>query len=239
MPAVARDRNPDATKLSHYVGYASPLVRIPSRSRRSSLGILALGAFAAVVAFAGDAQPARSASAPAASRVDEAVRDLDFATIAQPGVTCTGALTAGAPGSIGITGGQSALLDEATVARLTVDPEVLYADLDGDGGDEAVVQATCSYGANGEQDAVQVWSVVGRLPVLVDTVIGAPDAVADGSRFPPPVVDVAVEGGELVVRFGVYDDDAPHCCPSSQAAVTYQLDRGLTVVGDPEVGPLA
>ncbi len=214
-------------------------MRIPSRSRRSSLGILSLGVFAAVVAFAGDAQPARSASAPAASRVDDAVRELDFATIAQPGVTCSGALTAGAPGSIGIAGGRSALLDEATLARLTVDPDVLYADLDGDGDDEAVVQATCAYGANGEQDTVQVWSVLGRLPVLVDTVTGAPDPVADGSRFPPPVLDVAVDGGELVVTFGVYDAAAPHCCPSHRAAVTYRLDRGLAVVGDPEIEPLA
>jgi hypothetical protein len=150
-------------------------------------------------------------------------------------VVCSDALPETAPPSIGITAGESPLLDDATFTRLEVDPEVLYADLDGDGDDEAVVRATCEFGANGAEDTVQVWSANGRLPLLVDTVTGPPGSVADDSRFPPSLLDVAVDGDELLITFGVYDDDAPHCCPTSEAVVTYELDGGLSVVGRPQV----
>lgn len=236
---MARDRNPDATEPSHDVRYRPPVVRTPSRSRRSTLSLLALGALAAVAALAADAQPTRpAAAAPAEPAPGDDVRDLDFAAIAQPGVACSDALPGATPRTIGVAAGESALLDEANLAQLTVDPEVLYGDLDGDGRDEAVVRSTCAYGANGAEDTVQVWSANGRLPMLVDTITGAPDSVADDSRFPPPVLDVAVDGDELQVTFGVYADDAPNCCPSSQAVVTYGLDGGLSVVGRPRVEPI-
>jgi hypothetical protein len=209
------------------------------RPRRSTLTLLVLGVLAAVVAVAGNSQPTRpAAAAPADTAPSDEVRGLDFSTIGQPGVACSDALPGAAPLSIGVTAGESALLDEGTFARLEVDPDVLYADLDGDGDDEAVVRATCSFGANGAEETVQVWSANGRLPLLVDTVTGPPRSVAGGSRFPPSLLDVAVDGGELQITFGVYDDDAPHCCPTSEAVVTYELDGGLSVVGRPQVRPI-
>jgi hypothetical protein len=235
---VPRDRNPDATEPSHHIRYRPPVVRTASRPRRSTLTLLALGVLAAVVAVAGNTQPTQPAAAtPADTAPTDEVRGLDFSAIAQPGVACSDALPETAPSSIGVTAGESALLDEATFARLEIDPDVLYADLDGDGDDEAVVRATCSFGANGAEETVQVWTANGRLPLLVDTVTGPPDSVADDSRFPPSLLDVAVDGGELQVTFGVYDDDAPHCCPTSEAVVTYELDGGLSVVGRPQVRP--
>jgi hypothetical protein len=235
---VPRDRNPDATEPSHDVRYRPPVVRTASRHRRSTLTLLTLGVLAAVVALAGNDQPTSpAAAAPADTAPRDDVRGLDFSAIAQPGVACGDALPDAAPASIGVKGGESALLDEATFARLEVDPAVLYADLDRDGDDEAVVRATCLYGANGAEETVQVWSASGRLPLLVDTITGAPDSVADDSRFPPSLLDVAVDGGELRITFGVYDDDAPHCCPTSEAVVTYELDGGLSVHGRPQVEP--
>ena len=233
---MPRDRNPDATEPSHDFRYLSSVVRTASRPRSSTLTLLVLGVLAAVVAVAGNAQPTRpAAAAPADEAPTDEVRQLDFSAIAQPGVACSDALPEAAPPSIGVTAGESALLDDATFARLEVDPEVLYADLDGDGDDEAVVRATCEFGANGAEDTVQVWSANGRLPLLVDTVTGPPGSVADDSRFPPSLLDVAVDGDELLITFGVYDDDAPHCCPTSEAVVTYELDGGLSVVGRPQV----
>lgn len=234
---MPRDRNPDATESSHDVGYRPPVVRTPSRPRRSTLTFAALGALAATVALAGSADPSRPAAAAPADDGADAVRALDFATVAQPGVACTHAVDGATPRVIGVAGGESAVLDATTFARLTVDPTVLYADLDGDGTDEAVVRATCDYGANGAEDTVQVWSANGRLATLVDTVTAAPEAVADESRFPPGVVDVAVDDGSLEITFSVHADDDPNCCPSEQAVVTYTLDGGLEVDGRPQVEP--
>lgn len=233
---MARDRNADATEPSHDFRYRPPVVRTPSRSRRSSAILLALGVLAAVVAVAGDAQPTRpAAAAPGDPAPTDAVRSLDFSSLAQPGVACSDALPDATPRSIGVTGGESALLDSASFTQLTVDPVVLYGDLDGDGRDEAVVRVTCAYGANGAEDTVQVWSANGRLPLLIDTITGAPDSVADDSRFPPPLLDVTLVGDDVLVTYGVYADDAPRCCPTSQAVVTYELDGGLSVVGRPDV----
>jgi hypothetical protein len=153
-------------------------------------------------------------------------------------VVCEDAVPEASGRSIGVVAGESALLDDANFARLTVDPDVLYADLDGDGREEAVVRSTCAYGANGSEDTVQVWSANGRLPMLIDTITGAPRSVSDDSRFPPTLLDVSVEGDDVQLTFGVYDDDTPHCCPSAQAVVTYELDGGLSVVGRPEVEQL-
>jgi hypothetical protein len=211
-------------------------VRTPSRSRRSTATLLTLGVLAAVVAAAGDAQPARpAAAAPGDPAPTDDVHSFDFSGLTQPGVSCSEALPGAAPRSIGVSHGASALLDAATFAQLSVDPGVLYGDLDGDGSDEAVVRATCTYGANGAEDTVQVWAANGRLPLLIDTITAAPDSVADDSRFPPQLLDVALDGDEVLLTYGVYADDAPHCCPSAQAVVTYELDGGLTVVGDPDV----
>jgi len=194
---------------------------------------------AAVVALAGSADPPRPAAAsPADDGAAEAVRSLDFTSVAQPGVACDDAVEGATPRVIGVAGGSSALLDEATFAQLTVDPDVLYADLDGDGREEAVVHTTCDYGANGAEDTVQVWGANGRLATLIDTVSAAPDAVADDSRFAPKVLDVAVDGASLEITYSVYGDDDPNCCPGEQAVVTYELDGGLDVVGRPHVSSL-
>ena len=234
---MPRDRNLYATQPSHDVRYRPPVVRTSSRSRRSTLTLAALGLLAATAALAGSADPSRPAAATPSRDGNEAVHGLDFASVAQPGVTCADALPGAAPRVIGVAGGASGVLDDTTFARLSVDPTVQYGDLDGDGTDEAVVRATCDYGANGADDTVQVWGANGRLATLVDTVTGAPDVVADESRFPPRVVDVAVDGDSLEITFSVHADDDPHCCPSEQAVVSYTLDGGLSVDGRPQIEP--
>jgi hypothetical protein len=237
---VPRDRNTDATKPTHDVRYRPPVVRTRSRSHTSRLALAGIGIAAAMVALASDAQPTRPADAAVRQESpSEIVRGLDFSTVAQPRAACADVLDDEGSRLIPVEGSHSRLLDEPRLAQLEVDDQVIYADLDDDGTDEAVVRATCLYGANGAQDTVQVWTVNRRVPVLVDSVSGAPEGVADDSRFPPAVGDVSTDGAELVVTFTTYADDDPNCCPSGQAVVTYQLDDGaLAPVGRPVAASL-
>jgi LppP/LprE lipoprotein len=244
---VPRDRNPDATKPKHDARYGPPVVRtrprhrIRPRSHTPRLALAGLGVAAGLVALASDQQPTQPADASATEESpSEIVRGVDFTTVAQPRAACTDVVGEEGSRLIAVERSVSRLLDEPTFAQLHVDGSTLYADLDGDGTDEAIVRATCTYGANGAQDTVQVWTVDRRLPRLVDAIGGAPAAVADDSRFPPGVEDVEVDGDELVVTYTTYADDDPNCCPTGQAVVTYGLDGGaLGTVGRPVLEPLA
>jgi len=194
---------------------------------------------AGLVAVASDAQPTRPADATVGDdAASDAVRAVDFTAVAQPGSACADALSAASPRLIPVEGGASKLLDDSSFAQLEIDSEVLYADLDDDGSDEAVVRAVCTYGANGAQDTVQVWTVNGRLPMLIDTISSPPAEVADDSELPPSVLGVEVDGGQLLITFSHYADDDPNCCPTQQTVVTYELDAGVEVVGDPDTGPI-
>jgi hypothetical protein len=238
---VPHDRNQHATEPTHHVGYLPPVVRTNSRSHNSRLALAGLGVMAALVAVAGNAQPARPADAAVNDRAaDRTIDEIDFTTVAQPGSTCTEGLDDTPPFLVVVDGGRSELLDEDSVTQIEVEPEVLYGDLDGDGADEAVVQVVCTYGANGAQDAVQVWTLSSRGgPVVVDRVTEAPDEVAEASAFPPGVADVALDGDELVVTFTQHADDDPNCCYSQEADVRYELDGDdLATVGSPVTGPV-
>ncbi|MBN2624589.1 MAG: LppP/LprE family lipoprotein [Acidimicrobiales bacterium] len=210
-------------------------MRTHSRSHNSRVALAGLGMMAALVALAGNAQPAPPADAAVADRsAGQQISEVDFTRVAQPGNACSQGMQGRPPLLVLVEGGSSEVLDDRSFTRLEVDPAVLYADLDGDGADEAVVRVVCNYGANGEQDTVQVWTLAARGPVVVDRISAAPDEVVDASAFPPGVHRVDVDGDELAVTFAVHADDDPHCCPSQQAEVRYRLDGGdLVPVGTP------
>ena len=86
------------------------------------------------------------------------------------------------------------MLDIGHVTRLEVDPDVRYGDLDGDGDDEAVVHVVCSYGANGAEDTVHVWTATRRRTVHVDTPDGPPRSVPGRLTPASPRVRVALDG---------------------------------------------
>lgn len=191
---------------------------------------------AALVALAGNGQPTRPADATVSDAPGRSIDDIDFAAVAQSGGTCAEGVQSGRPPLlVPMSDGASQLLDERSVARLEVGDDVLFADLDGDGGDEAVVSVVCRYGANGEQHTVQVWTLDGNRPVVAGRVTEAPETVAEASAFPPAVAGVAVEGDEVVVTFTTYGDDDPHCCPSQSTAVRYTFDGDALVAGDEPV----
>lgn len=221
------DRNPDATRPSRAARYRPPVVRTRSRSHASHLTLAALGLMASVVALASDPRPTPAVDASAASDAPSAtIREVDFAAASQPGSACASGLDDALPVVIGLDEGSSGVLDPRTVTRLEIDDDIAYGDLDGDGREEAVVHATCHYGANGVQDTVQVWAIRRGRRALVDTITEAPPAVAAGSRFPPAVLGVGVAGGEVEVTFTGHADDDPHCCPSQQTVVRYRLVSG-------------
>jgi len=158
---------------------------------------------------------------------DQAVRLIDFADIDQPGDTCAAGLAGDVPRVISVEGGESGLLDPDRLVRLNVDGVVGYNDLDGDGSDEAVVHAVCTYGANGEQDTIQVWDLDSGRPQATASLAEPPAAIE--SRFPPTVNNVAVEDGAVVVTWDSYGAAAPRCCPDQRTRVRYQLvDDELT-----------
>jgi hypothetical protein len=216
-------------------------VRTRSRFQTSGLTLAGLGLMAGLVALASDPRPTPAVEATPVAEAPSSftIRDVDFARAAQPGGTCDEGLADAVPAAITLDRGESDLLDPRTVTRLEVDAAVGYGDLDGDGREEAVVHAVCHYGANGTQDTVQVWTAARGERRLLDTIAGAPDAVAESSAFPPGVVAVAVDGDEVVVTFTRYGDDDPHCCPSRQTEVRYQLEGGdLESVGRPRTRPV-
>jgi hypothetical protein len=197
-------------------------VRTRSRSHNPRVVLLLLGLLATLVALSGGAQD-DGAEAAGAAPVGDPVRHVDFSSLAQPGSACADGLRITPPRRISVDEGESRLLDLGRLTRLQVDDTVVYGDLDSDGSDEAVVHAVCSYGANGAQDTIQVWSVDGDDdPVLVDSLSEPPVRVT--GPLPPALKDVAVDDGELVVTWTHYRDDDPNCCPSQQTVLRYSLD---------------
>lgn len=185
------------------------------------------GVVAAEGGVGGAALPGVAGDLPALAGND-AVRLLDFADIDQPGDVCDQGLAGDAPGVIPVEEGQSAMLDPDRFTRLNVDGVVGYGDLDGDGSDEAVVHAVCTYGANGEEDTVQIWDLDSGRPEATASLAQAPASVQ--SRFPPQVNNVAVEGGTVVVTWDTWGETSPACCPEDQVQVRYQLDGDTLAV---------
>src|SRR5690606_15039493 len=110
-----------------------------------------------------------------------------------------------------------------------------YGDLDGDGIEEAVVHVTCTYGANGAEDTIDVYALEGDTPVIAATIDEPPDSL--DSELPPAVQAAEVVGDQVVVTWSHYQEGDPRCCPSGQAQVPYALEDGELVAGEPEVTP--
>lgn len=209
-------------------------VRSPKRSHNTPLALASLGALAVVASIGGGASNASPADA--ADRADpQAIRAVDFGSVAQPGSTCDDGLRFTPPGQIPVSEGRSQVLDLAQLTQLVVDPNVSYADLTGDGIEEAVVRVTCTFGANGAEDTVDVWGLEGDEPAMLAGVDEPPSSL--DSELPPTVQGVDTSDGRVVVTWSQYADGDPRCCPSQQASVPYELvDGELEPAGEPSVG---
>jgi hypothetical protein len=211
-------------------------VRPLKRSHNTPLVLAGLGALAVLASVSGGASSAPPVGAASTSsdapRVDpQAIRAVDFGEVAQPGEACSNGLRFAPPGQIPVRDGRSQVLDLAQLTQLVVDPDVAYSDLDGDEVEEAIVHVTCTYGANGAEDSVDVWSLDGSEPVPVASLDAPPEAL--DSNLPPTVRSVGAANGRVVVNWSSYADDDPRCCPSEQVRASYELeDDELSTVGD-------
>jgi hypothetical protein len=211
-------------------------VRSNSRSRASWLALAGLCLAAAVFAASSGGRSSRPADAAATGSMATAaptdIRDVDFGDVAPPGSACAEGLRFTPPAAIPVAQGRSPVLDIGRFTRLEVDPGVAYGDLDGDGSDEAVVHVVCTYGANGAEDTVHVWTQTRGRAVHVASLTEPPRSVT--GPLPPAVDDVAVDGGRVRVTWTQYAVGDPNCCPSRLTTVTYELDDdGLDRVGRP------
>jgi hypothetical protein len=187
---------------------------------------------------AGDAASAGGASGLADVVSGQSIQLLDFGEIDQAGTACTDALPGDLPPTIDVSGGESGIIDEDRIVELVVDDEVVYGNLDDDAAEEAVVHTTCEYGANGQQDKIQVWDLeTGAAVPKAST--GRPPESQTG-RFPGTVQDVAVEDGEVVVTWSRFTDEDPACCNSQTLTLRYEVDGNqLARVGDPVIADVA
>lgn len=211
-------------------------MRSDSRSRASWLGLAGLGLAAAVfAASSGGGSSPRADASPTGSAAADApadVRDVDFGEVAPPGSACAEGLRFTPPAAIPVARGRSSVLDIGRVTRLEVDPDVEYGDLDGNGTDEAVVHVVCTYGANGAEDTVHVWTQRRGRTVHIASLTEPPRSVT--GALPPAVAGVAVHGQQVEVTWTRYAADDPNCCPSRLTTVTYELDGdALDRVGRP------
>ena len=211
-------------------------MRSNSRSRASWLGLAGLGLAAAVFAASSGGRSSQRADASTTGSVaadaPADIRAVDFGEVAPPGSACAEGLRFTPPAAIPVARGRSPVLDIGRFTRLEVDPDVAYGDLDGDGNDEAVVHVVCTYGANGAEDTVHVWTQRRGRTVHVASLTEPPRSVA--GPLPPAVEAVAVDGPQVEVTWTRYAAGDPNCCASRLTTVSYELDGdALERVGRP------
>jgi hypothetical protein len=177
--------------------------------------------------------------------IEQAIRAVDFGEIDQSPDMCAEGLDGRALSRMDViqmTGGDSGLIDPVQYTRLTVSPDVSYADLTGDGVENAVVHAICFYGANGTQHTLQIWDLntpgsAGE-PGIVAAITALPSEVT--GPLPADIKGYTVSGGVIEVVWTSYTDDDPNCCPSLETRIRYRVIGDEAVpLGEPETMPAA
>jgi hypothetical protein len=87
-----------------------------------------------------------------------------------------------------------------------------FADVTGDGTDEALVQATCPAAVSTPADHVVVLDVTGAQPALL--------GVLGGDLFHPQAT-VTTEGSTVTLSGPTVAGDDPYCCPGHWGTITY------------------
>lgn len=114
---------------------------------------------------------------------------------------------------------------------------VLYADVDADGSDDALVQLHCTAGASLSADAVSVYTATPTGSQLLATLPApGPEVIGD---FEPRVLDLAARpAGGLSVVWERWEAGQAHCCSGAEAEVHYRWDgSSLAAIAGVEVRP--
>ena len=96
-----------------------------------------------------------------------------------------------------------------------------FADVTGDGTDEALVQATCPAAVSTRADHVVVLDVTGARPALLGVL---------GDDLFHPQADVTTRGTTVTLSGPSVAGDDPYCCPGHWGTVTYAWDGAAFVV---------
>ena len=96
-----------------------------------------------------------------------------------------------------------------------------FADVTGDGTDEALVQATCPAAVSTRADHVVVLDVTGARPALLGVL---------GDDLFHPQATVTTEGTTVTLSGPTVAGDDPYCCPGHWGTVTYARDGAGFVV---------
>jgi hypothetical protein len=96
-----------------------------------------------------------------------------------------------------------------------------FADVTGDGTDEALVQATCPAAVSTRADHVVVLDVTTSEPALLGVL---------GDDLFHPQADVATHGTTVTLSGPTVAGDDPYCCPGHWGTVTYAWDGAAFVV---------
>jgi hypothetical protein len=111
---------------------------------------------------------------------------------------------------------------DGEVSGFAATADVLYGDLDGDGGEEAVIPIN-SGGTAGTTGYLLYAEVAGRPRLL--------------SAVPGYRLGLALRDGALVVHAPYYAGFEPNCCPSATVVTAYALTEGTLSAFDEQVQP--
>jgi hypothetical protein len=106
--------------------------------------------------------------------------------------------------------------------------DISYGDLNGDGGDEAIVLSSCNTGGTGNFSEGFVFTANAGRPVLLARIPGG-DRAYGGLR------KAKVENGLLVVESNDPGENGANCCPELAITTRYKLTGSrMSAVGKPE-----
>lgn len=186
---------------------------LSSRDRR--LRATAVAVCSAVLLLAGcdaagpvDAAPATGARVPIAVPAADSAVPLDWAAVAYRALGCVTRAEWTAEGL------PAEAWDAGTV-RTT------FADVTGDGSDEALVQATCPAAVSTPADHVVVLNINDAKPVLLGVL---------GDDLFHPQADVTTGDTTVTLSGPTVAGDDPYCCPGHWGTVTYAWDGAAFVV---------
>lgn len=165
----------------------------------------------------------------------DSVRSVDFNNFSYQPECVQSLVDSGLPKTIKVKQGKFETKPGMGAAYFNVN-QVVYADLDKDGREEAVVCTECSFrGANYWKMEYFIYTIKDGRPVLITSLNNKRIKTDYKSFFPdssPWNFDQAdIIEGKLVVTLHA---DGPHCCPEYEVKITYELDGGkLKLVGKP------
>ncbi|MGY2127443.1 hypothetical protein [Blastococcus sp. SYSU DS0617] len=189
----------------------------PSHGFRRTAALVACSAVLLLAGCTAQAQPpqpgkaalAKPVAAPVAAPAGDATARLDWRSAAHLALGCTtraGWVADGLPGDAW----------DAETVRTT------FADVTGDGTDEALVQLTCPAPVSTRAERVVVFDVTAHRPAVLGVL---------GDDLFHPQADVTTDGTTITLSGPTVAGDDPYCCPGHWGTVTYTWDGDAFVVG--------